>query len=402
MYTVTLLSDEQENKEHIDDMDGCRSGENTIKTKTIRSGGTMATMLCSGFIMNISSFLRTEGPTEVLIRIVKTIIGSCHCNEFVCHIVTMLGYDMMCNMISTLLGQRLDDLFYEENKDVQLIHYIFINFGLNRLFIDKFHSKSHKLAACNTHEGVLNLHHPKFKHVSKGINDNICEQFWRGHNKLRPLKATSTEHYNFILILSRELHNDERKRSLEKDGWTWEPISNWPKIRDLNKEDFEIWITKIKTHPYEKWKPSSWKDFVTHHSTDITIDPIKRCKFGKTFRTEYYNVWDRRSSNWKTDDVWRRLIECIHESIIKPLFETSIPPIITSFHEYVKSKMQNYLRNDEQLLLLEKYKDVLQEYLNIIENKYKRYKLLLKTRKSPTKMTSIKSIRRFIRTQLIN
>ena len=368
---MKFLRDDQESEQQIDSIEGCRSGENTIKIRSTRTGGTMTFHSCSGFLVHFSTFLRTESPTEVLLRFVKMIMGNISYTEYVCRFCDLFGYDMMCNMVSTLLGERMHKLYYDDNEDAQITLYVFITFGLQRLFIDRFHSKTHKLEACNTSTGVFNFHHPKFEYVKKGVNDNICEQFWVRHNKLRPLRSTSTNHFDFSLLLSKELHNDERKRTLERNGWSWEPISNWEKRIDINEKNFKTWVEDIKSDCMRKWKPS-WNEFINTNNTEYRISKAKRRKFAKTIENRYYNVWNTRSSNWKIDRQWNETLDHIHRQIITPLFHSS-KQSNNSLTDMIKRGMNKKYHGDA---LFNKYRDTIKEYVTIIELLYKQYKRL--------------------------
>ena len=145
------MNDEQHSPECIDGLKGCRSGQNCIAIKDRKSGGTIMWSTCSGFILSLKSIKRTESPTEVWMHLIKTI----WCNEDNMNLFNRMcgavGYDFMCCMVKRLLSPKLTKLFYKGDKMVHLLVYTLIkNFGLERLFIDIFHSRTHKLTECKS------------------------------------------------------------------------------------------------------------------------------------------------------------------------------------------------------------------------------------------------------------
>ena len=314
VHTVKLLQLEQESEQEINDIKGCRSGENTVQLRKRRTGGTMVLMTASGFVLSLSPILRTESPTEVLLRIVRTVWMGEDYLEMFCRFCTNIGYDMMCNMLKRLLGFKMLDMFNEGVKDVQFMCYVFLAFGLHRLFIDRFHSSKHKMKACCETDGVLNYYNIKFKHLMHKINDNICEQFWVCFNKLKSAKVLGTERFNIMLLLKRELENDDRKRALEKEGYTWEPVRNWMKLYDLSEDNFKEWLAGVKADKYEPFMPT-WDKFIIQQPDEHSLSNVQRETFKLTFAHKYVNIWNVRSSEWKVDVEWQSLLRHIHFGI---------------------------------------------------------------------------------------
>ena len=270
-------------------------------------------------------------------------------------------------MLKRLLGEKIAKMFRSGVEDVQFMCYIIITFGLHRAFIDKFHAAGHTITICNDISGVLNFRNIKFKHVYKGTNDNVCEQYWVKHNRLRSMKAYGTDRFDFTLILKKELHNDDRKRSLEKEGWTWEPVTNWSKLRSISAEEFKIWIDNIRSKQYEPWKPS-WDEYTTEKVNEYTISSIKRIAFKYDFTESYCNIWDRRSDEWKIDRDLQKLLKFVHVTTIKPLFYQS------KFHKMRLQELVKYtIVKHFSIAKYSNYEDVIKEYCDVVQKTYNEY-----------------------------
>ena len=145
----------------IDELNGCRSGENTIRPFRNRTGGIFCISTLSGFIVRLNEYIHRETPTEVTQDAVKafTLLPS-HQKYF--ERLEALGYDNMCNLQATVhvAGER------RTLNQLQQFFWCEMRF---RSFVDSFHIKKHICRLCSlSHDEkicCLNSKLEKFKKI---------------------------------------------------------------------------------------------------------------------------------------------------------------------------------------------------------------------------------------------
>lgn len=165
------LQNERENDEAIDELEGCRSGANTIKPKRERTGGIFCISTLSGFIIYLKEYIHRETPTEVISDAVKAFseLGS-NINYF--ERLEALGYDNMCNLQARIHNAGKND----EMNDKEAYFWSELYY---RTFVDGFHMKTHKCELCDKdHEkGIccFDTTLPKFKEIMTEY-ENYCKE----------------------------------------------------------------------------------------------------------------------------------------------------------------------------------------------------------------------------------
>ena len=140
------IQNERMNEEAIDNLEGCRSGQNTIKPKRNRSGGIFMITTLTGLIVELKEYIHAETPTEVIKDAVEAFSSSrSHINYF--ERLEALGYDNMCN-----LQKRIHSLGRKGHL-TELQAYFWTEL-LHRTFVDSFHIAKHKCELCS-------VNHPK-------------------------------------------------------------------------------------------------------------------------------------------------------------------------------------------------------------------------------------------------
>lgn len=240
-FTVEeLLREEARDRAMINAMNACRKSKNAYKKKvTTSSGGVFGLMTMSGFLIALSEILHVESPTECIIRIYESLTcNDVHINYFNRY-VEVLGYDMMCNIVCRLLSQPMRKMM--ENDDmVKHILFFFHQLGLQRLFADKMHIQTHVSPMCQNNEtGALHPKLDKFRGILNDIptkmNEQVAEQLWVFLNKLKCIRKTIREKFQFSLFMKRQHHNHLNKLRLQKHLYRWESISNFKNLRHYIK-----------------------------------------------------------------------------------------------------------------------------------------------------------------------
>lgn len=310
---------EQVDEEEIDNLEGCRKGENMVKHKSTRSGGLIVFMTCIGFILGLKPVLRTESPTFIFQTLCALIYNDSRINEYFSRCIVVFGWDMMCKLMGRLLGKKFRHLLFNEKSEIDeviKIYYLMVTFGLHRLFIDKMHSNSHKNDECKLSEGIFNVWHEKFKNIFKKKNHNIAEQFWVRINKLKNCKLLHSEKYNIAIYLTMELHNYEIKKRLEKEGITFESITNFKPRLKISWDQALEWYTNL-TNWYNKKKqninkamysqfkdiPLNYEDLIKSEIHKKKIATIQRCDIQYT-KIKFKNFWikNERESYFQTNE----------------------------------------------------------------------------------------------------
>ena len=280
-----ILAAEEDDEETTDSLGGCRSGKNSIKSDEYRtSGGVVAIMSLDGFVCSLTEILHTESQTEVILRTYETFAlnNDSHIHyDYFCRMIVAFGYDMMCNILERLLSRPMQQLM-DRDELVKGILYFFDVLGLDRLFIDKMHIKTHKHVVCQNDEatGLLHPNLSKFKGILNGIKEKVneqqVEQFWKITNVMQSMRLLCPERFGLALILHREHHNHENKIQLEDEGYCWEPLSNWKSLRETSIEGF-CQFSGLQT-----------MNQLVHSQT---LQSIQRIGFLIDENIEYKNVW---------------------------------------------------------------------------------------------------------------
>lgn len=345
--TEMMKWQEQKNEGVIDDLGGCRKGENMIKHKTRRSGGLVAWHTEDGKILLMTTILRTESPTWILQMMSDLLFNDEYLKQYFSRCAAAFGWDMMCNIMKRLLGQKMRSFLFhsEENEKPQSeeeiikIFYIFITFGLHRLFIDFYHAQFHTRDECKCKDGVFHVSNKKFKEVFKVSNHNISEQFWVLINKLRNLKQLNSEKFMLAIFLRKEMHNNDLKEKLEKDDNNyWESCQNfkskfdicWEAAKKWYDEALEYALNAEKNDIKVEYHVPTYEEFITNKLyTSTKIELTKRETFFEKI-PDYTNFWANKGSEFKTNTHFIDLIKYLEKE----------PQIVT-----ISKKFQNYIDN---------------------------------------------------------
>ena len=240
-----LLQYTSEEKQHfinfiLDDVadrsKGCRKQENIKASTTAKSNGLNSIMNCAGFCIRLREEVYRETQTKSLIDIPDALLNNNEAIEYY-NRITAIGYDFMCRMWYTL-QKSIKHTNALGNKETK-----FWSGLMNRLFIDRFHIKTHLDSLCSQDKtkGIFHPDLPKFKIIlrkddgKKPINDQIVEQFWSAFNKWKNLRAMTNEVFNFFLILKREHHNLYMIDKLTKKGYTFIPYKDIKPLRSFHE-----------------------------------------------------------------------------------------------------------------------------------------------------------------------
>lgn len=332
----TLLDEEEDKAKVIDSLGGCRVAKNMTKPKIHHSGGIVCLMALSGFMYCLTEVLHHESPTEVILRTYDTFTSSEVHLDYFCRFLVLFGYDMMCNIVVTLLSDTMEKLVVID-ESVKYILFFWSVFGLERLFIDKLHVRTHKHKMCQNDEniGILHPKLSKFKRLLtaeekgeeenhlgydedndlaededekeqklKKVNHQQVEQLWKTTNRMKCMRLLSMDKFRFALMMQREHHNNQNKLNLEAIGYRWEIPSNWRKIRSFHsdkKEEKSLkWWMFYRLKPWEEWQRIK------------RISNIERIDFKFDTETEYTNIWlpwDQLNSKFPVNDELHGVID---------------------------------------------------------------------------------------------
>ena len=201
-----------------------------------RTGGLQCWMTHDNFILSLTENKYRETPTEVIMGLICLLLSNKTFKAYTERICG-IGYDMMCTLygrIRTLINQNI---LTAEQKSlmIKLLKY---------LFVDKWHVLTHTNDLCqNEKGGLLHPFLPKFKNILFGTektNDQIVEQTWKIINKLTFAKNMRARKFKFLLYDFKKEHNKKNWKRLLKQGYTFIPIEEIQKIRDLSTLDLTL------------------------------------------------------------------------------------------------------------------------------------------------------------------
>lgn len=395
-YTEIMKMEQQTNEETIDDIGGCREGKNMIKNKTKRSGGLLTIQACNGIIFKLIPVLRTESPTLILQKFMECAYDDESLKKYFEHCVVVIGWDMMCNIMRTLLSERMKSFLFpsETNKtdqkpddEVIKIYYIFMTFGLHKVFIDAYHAKFHKRIECKCKEGTFNVNNPKFCNIfGSEKNGNISEHLWVVLNKLRNIKQLCSEKYQLAVFLRKEMHNNDLKKKFEKEGYYWDSVLNFKKNMNISWADAEKWYNETLSYyltlPENKESPPmnkiipKYEEFIKDPKyVDKKINLIKRISLFHE-APEYINFWSNNTKFKENDDLvyMRKFLNAKMEQIFEELkdkleakgFTKDMmmkPKNTNVFRKHFKTKAQKLLKDDNKIDI-KKYQSILNNGLD--------------------------------------
>jgi hypothetical protein len=176
---------EREDDEVIDDLNGCRSGANTIRPGKHKTGGLFCVSTLTGFIVYCKEYVHRETPTEVAQDAV-TAFTTLESNRNYFERMEALGFDNMCNL------QRTVKAGITRNSLTRIQKYFWDVMKI-RLFVDSFHLATHVCPLCdiNHEDGTCifdtklkkfeNIFDHKYqikyrknkKHKHTGVNDEV-------------------------------------------------------------------------------------------------------------------------------------------------------------------------------------------------------------------------------------
>ena len=146
MIELLEIYKEREDDETIDELEGCRSGQNTINPKRNRTGGIFCISTLSGFIIDIREYIHRETPTEITSDAVEAFTSlQSHRNYF--ERMEALGFDNMCNLQKKIHVSGRNDLL----TPLQAYFWHQLKY---RTFVDSFHISRHTCPLCH-------LNHPE-------------------------------------------------------------------------------------------------------------------------------------------------------------------------------------------------------------------------------------------------
>lgn len=151
---------EREDDEAIDELKGCRSGENTIRPKRNKTGGIFCISTLSGFIVDLKEYIHRETPTEITSDAVDAFTRT---ESAIAYFERMeaLGFDNMCNLQNKVQNAGKNDLLTDKQA-------YFWTSMLYRLFVDSFHIFRHVCPLCSiTHPSGLCCFDSKLKKFEK-------------------------------------------------------------------------------------------------------------------------------------------------------------------------------------------------------------------------------------------
>ena len=404
--------EEQISEKAVDDVGGCRKGKNMVKDKTRKSGGLITFMSCIGFILDLSPVLRTESPTLIFQKLINLLFNDENVGNYFSRCVVVWGWDMMCNMMKRLFGEKMREYLWSGlddpdnfDKEVIKIYYIHIAFGLHRLFIDAYHSKFHTQDECCKSCGWFNVHHERFKSIFTQKNHNIAEQLWVSINKLKNFKKLGSEKYDISIYLAKELHNHNLKRKLESQGISFESVLNWePKLK-IRWEEAQKWYENMsnfvlqhkhlfdnknnmynRNNMYNKnnikcWIPNGYDDLIksqNNHKHFEEIVAIQRQYVGKPM-PKYINFWADKGEKFKPNTELNLLIKYLNAMLNSTKMAEAYTYMLKSkgnkhrFNLDIKKLIKQDIKKQIKLCLCkdnEIIKKRFERFENIINNSY--------------------------------
>ena len=361
---------------------GCRQHDAIISASRNRSCGVFAIMSCYGIMLSLQCIVWNESPTYILIKLCDLIWKQ---TLYFQRALCAFGYDMACNIIDRLLGDKMHDWAINDDDFLtQKVIYTCLTIGLAKWFIDKWHGVTHKLETCCEQTGSLNPGNEKFKNISMNkSNHNIVEQTWRRINILKPLLNCDHKKFTFALELKKELFNDDRRKYLESKKHTWDNILNYKVINPGFTESlFKHWqnvITLINTNKINGYaiRPT-WKEFTMQYNSpqlSNTIPQMTRISFKRKIKRKYKNVWLRNDYDWKIDHLSFDIIESCNQKVFELLkINLKNKDIVESeLILMMNNLIKNTITNEWNDIIYNKYISFINIYKGIIEEYIKRF-----------------------------
>ena len=361
---------------------GCRNDDAIISGTTTRSCGLFSVMSCYGIMLSLQCIIWNESPSYILMKLSDLIWKN---TLYFQRVLCAFGYDMACNIIDRLLGEKMHDwAINDDDLLTQKVIYTCLAIGLAKWFIDKWHGARHKLDTCCKQTGSLNPDNEKFKNIGMHkSNHNVVEHSWRPINKLIPLLNCEYRKFIFALEIYKDLVNESRRKYLEDNNHTWDNIMNFKVINPgLCKSAFNYWQNILRLINAYKINGiairPTWKEFVTRYNLpelSDTICPMIRISFKRTIKQPYKNVWLKNDYDWKVDDLGFDIIELCNDKIFEYLKinlkrrDITEEELITNINNLII----NYVKEEWTEKIYNKYNSFLNVYLKIIINFIKQY-----------------------------
>ena len=100
---VHMLLRKGTENQFTDNLNACRKGKNIVTDVISKTGGLLAIMTCSNFIVHLSEFVHLESPTAVILRYYESMTNNEICLEYFRRMLLVFGFDCMCNIYKRLL-----------------------------------------------------------------------------------------------------------------------------------------------------------------------------------------------------------------------------------------------------------------------------------------------------------
>ncbi len=243
-YTTVLdiLEEERKNPDVWDKLNGCRKGrhvfedkyqhKNKAKPLHERTAGLLGYKSQNNFILYLEEELYRETPTGCIVA-TTTFLTSNAITIAYAERMTGWGWDMMCCLyprMRTLITLSL----------LPPLQITLLITSLEYLYVDTFHVSTHVNKLCQKVGGLFHPYLDKFKGLLYALkkkqknNDSTCEQEWRDTNRIRFAKNLKRSNSAIFWYAYRKRHNERNMRKLRKQGYTFVPISQVSKARDLS------------------------------------------------------------------------------------------------------------------------------------------------------------------------
>lgn len=212
--------------------------------KLYRSGGMIAIMNCSGFMLTLEENVHRETPTGVIETVARTLTSNAAMIKYF-NRIRSFGWDMACKLLERIISLIKSKKLSHDQKKVYTSEF------LSRMWIDKMHIQSHKCQKYCSNDSKVGLVHPglpKFQNVLSKVNGQIVEQTWKKTNRLQFMKKQSKEHYRLLLLEYKDFHNEQTRLRLENDGFSFVSIDEIQPIRDYqNIHNFAVTVENIRS-----------------------------------------------------------------------------------------------------------------------------------------------------------
>lgn len=326
----TVLNSEQFNNNYIQNIGACRDPDN-FKTNDPRiSGGAIALITLSGFIVVLKPVIYRETSSHVIHAI----------NELLCFPIFMeymqycmgFGWDFVCCMYFHLITLISNDIL----TNLQVVFWVLV---MVYMFIDRFHIRNHKDDICKFIESI-GLFHPKltrWKSLLNKQNDNVVEQFWVKMNKIYSLKRMCFRKYELTLLLYRDYQNHtilmQYMKKYKTKLW-FEPHCNFSPIRNFNLNNNVLQnIANMKhmrkSELKQKLIETCHSYSLDHNNKPKALPQSERISYTKTIEYQYTNVFAKNNETWTVHPLKK-----YHELIIKKYDDNeSIDNTLQYIHE---------------------------------------------------------------------